>query len=753
MKKKTKKKYPRSRSASRHNSNIYKNYGEFIAAFRTSRNGGIAFRLINSRELLSYYDSIEKSQRADDFTVKNAEIRRITTSFDEIDVNNNVPTEILDESEKFFIDRYDAADAVSGDIVLLKQLAGHDCKVVKVLHRAYTEITGTAYEGIDELDEPVWAVEPDIKRLDFPIVITENPNSLPICEGDKVLVHITEYPEAEFPNALGRLVANYGDARSKKANYAAILEQNSVITKFSDEALEEAEERSKELVTLDGRVDLRGEKIFTLDGEDAKDLDDAISVRRHGDNFILGVHIADVSHYVTTGSALDREAMSRGTSIYFADRVIPMLPEALSNGICSLNSGVDRYVLSAFIEVDAEGEIINTELKKTVIRSVLRGSYGEFNQLLSGEADEEIISKYAVIPEETLQDALELYGTLKRKSDRRGALELESSEAKILIDENGEPIEIVKRTRGIGERMIEQFMLCANEGVANWLRTRSLPCVYRIHEQPDEEKIANFKNFAHGLGLTVPYQKKGSRVTAEYFSEILKEAITRGIEASVSSVLLRTMMKAKYSSVCSRHFGLGSGCYCHFTSPIRRYPDLSVHRIISAALENEDHTALNNKFAGFAALSARVSSDRELHALTVEREMDQLFKALYLSSHIGEEFDAAITGITAFGMFCTLPNTCEGLVNINTLDEHYEFNEASFCLVSRIHTYRLGESVKVKVSDVDISSRRIEFKLLNEPRQSFETAKSFSAEREYSSSKYGKSQRRGNSRKKRDRHR
>lgn len=672
----------------------------FVAKFFSSKHGGVAFKVTNASEL--------------------PELREDSLSFSKggtIGVSDGMRSAAddflaeLDESVKYFIDRRRCGTAVNGDIVLLRQTSRNDAEVDDILLRACTDICGTAHEAEDEDGNIVWVVVPENNKLEFDVIVTEPPYEGTPSEGDKVLVRITAFPDDEWEDAEGVILRVYGAPDSKTANYQAILDDNSVVTEFSAEALREAEEAASQVLLADGRVDLRDRFIFTLDGADAKDLDDAISVRREGSNYILGVHIADVSHYVRHKTRLDKEAMGRGTSIYFADRVVPMLPEALSNGICSLNADVDRYALTAEMTVSGTGEILKTELCKSIIRSSLRGVYSELNAVLAGEADEAMTAKYAVIPTEMLKSACELYEILRNKSERRGALELDSEEAAIVLNGDGEPIDIVRRERGFGELMIEQFMLCANEGVATWMSERGIPCVYRIHEQPDDDKLGAFLEFAHNLGLQPEYVRRGGKISASYFKRILDRARERGIATPVSYMILRTMMKARYSEICSGHFGLGSERYCHFTSPIRRYPDLTVHRVISFLLKNGSAEATRDKFSGFTALSARSSSDAELRALTVEREMDDLFKALYLSKFVGQSFTAVVSSVTAFGMFCRLPNTCEGLVPISSLDGYFIFNEKTLSLVGDTEKYRIGDVVNVRVESVDISMRRANFTL------------------------------------------
>ena len=682
-----------------------------VAKFFSSKRGGVAFRVVNASEIPAVdYDT----NMLEDAVIP--EENGVFGVKDGLRVGGGDFVAELDESEKFYIEKNRTCSALNGDIVKIRRVHRSDFEVIDILLRANENICGIAHEAEDEDGNTVWVVVPDDTKMEFDIIVTETPAE-PINEGDRVLVHVTVFPEFDYwegyEDAEGVILRVYGAPDSKAANYQAILDENSVVTEFSGEALLEAESVAAEPLEISGRVDLRDKFIFTLDGADAKDLDDAISIRREGENFVLGVHIADVSHYVRHKTRLDREAMGRGTSIYFADRVVPMLPKVLSNGICSLNAHVDRYALTAEMTVSADGEILDTQLSKTVIHSGLRGVYSEFNDVVAGTASEELMAKYSVIPKEMLKSALELYTILKKKSAKRGALDLDSDEAAIVLDEKGEPIDIVRRERGLGEMMIEQFMLCANEGVATWLYDRGMPCVYRIHEQPDEEKLSAFLTFAHNLGLQPEYIRRGGKISASYFSRILDRARERGIGTPVSFMLLRTMMKARYSEVCAGHFGLGSERYCHFTSPIRRYPDLTVHRIISAALKKGITQSVCDKFGGFTAISARSSSDAELRALTVEREMDDLFKALYMSKFVGQTFAATVSSVTSFGMFCRLPNTCEGLVPISSMDGFFVFNEKTLSLVSDEQRFSIGDTVTIRVETVDIPSRKIDFALVD----------------------------------------
>ena len=614
--------------------------------------------------------------------------------------------------DKYYIEETDTSGAMNGDIVKVKLLPRRrDVRVIEITERAVKTVIGTYI--LDERNGEEYYVEPDNTKLRFTIYITGNESGVQARDGDKVEVRLTYYPERFGEEAEGVINSVFGDSCTREANYSAILHESGIITKFSPEATSIAAESEHDIPQPFGRVDFRNDTVFTIDGADAKDLDDAICVKKNGDGYVLYVHIADVSNYVPEGSVLDKEAMQRGTSVYFSDKVIPMLPETLSNGICSLNSGLDRYTLSAIIDIDKFGEIKGVKPCKGIINSKVRGVYTEVNAIIDGEADNVLLEKYAPILDGTLDHALELYAKLKAKSERRGALELESAEAKIILDENGEPVDIIKRERGVAEMLIEQFMLCANEAIATYLTKKGLPCVYRIHEKPDSEKITAFIKFAHNLNLDPPYCKK-ENITPGYFGVILDKAKAKGLGFPVSHVLLRSLQKAKYSERNAGHFGLASTCYCHFTSPIRRYPDLAVHRILTAAITEEKNDSAK-RYASFAFKAAKKSSDAELRALEAERSIDDLYKTLYMNNHVGKEFDAVISSVTSFGIFCMLENTCEGLVPLMQMKNKYWFNPESVTLSCGSHVYRLGDAVRIKVERVDVSRRQIDFSLVNEP--------------------------------------
>ncbi len=544
-------------------------------------------------------------------------------------------------------------------------------------------------------DDPKIQLRPDV-REDMGASVGEKVEALIKRDG-------TSSPECD-------VIRIFGKTESKEANYDAILADEGIITEFTPAELSEAAASASEPLSEEGRVDRRKEIIFTIDGIGAKDLDDAVSLRRlAGGGYRLGVHIADVSHYVREKTALDRAAMARGCSVYFTDKVVPMLPEALSNGACSLNAGEDKYALSALIDLDASGEIVSLRLEESIINSRVRGVYSEVNELFSDSADKAVKSKYReVLP--TLVKMRELYLLLRAKNSSRGSIDFDAPEAEILLDENGLPIDIQKRERGDAERMIEQFMLTANEAVASHLKERGIPCVYRIHEQPPEDKLSDFIDYMHSLGFDASVINKG-KADAKTFKGLLALAEERGLLLPVSYTMLRTMSKARYSEVQKPHFGLGIENYCHFTSPIRRLSDLATHRIIKRTLLGQKQPGAYSSYAKRAAASA---TEAELRAVSAERRIDELYKVIYMEKHIGEEFDGIVTSVTSFGMFVELDNTCEGLVPASLMPGVFTFDEKTLTLRSGKVLYRIGDRVKIVVEGADIIRGKLSFLLREE---------------------------------------
>lgn len=641
------------------------------------------------------------------------------------------PEEGSGDGTDIYIPADETAYAVDGDTVVVRMHADRDRRerrtegeVIRIVSHSLTSVTGTVIPVPPEYpvtSETGLCVRPDDPSYNFIVLIDAGNDTVPHA-GSCVSAVITDYPD-HTGTACGIIERVFGESGTPDAVYASVFYEYGVPLgpngAFDGELLAEAERISEEGIhygadgvyggDIDGRLDLRGETVFTLDGADAKDLDDAISISRDGDGYILGVHIADVSHYVRPGSELDREAMRRGTSVYVTDRVVPMLPRPISNGICSLTAGVDRLTVSAIMHIDAQGRTVRSELHRSVIHSRLRGVYGELNDVIARGAESEYAEKYSVLGE-SLTCAQELYSILLDASGRRGALDMETDETRIILDENGAPRDIVLVERGTAERMIEQFMLAANEAVAQTLRTAGMPCVYRIHEDPSPEKMQAFSVFAHNLGLDIT-PLRGDRVTPAALSAVLAEAERRGIGSVVSVVLLRSLMKARYSTECTGHFGLALDNYCHFTSPIRRYPDLCVHRFIGMLADgaNAAEIAAAKRFAEQAAES---SNESELRAVGLERAIDDLYKAMYMSGREGEEFDGVVSSVTSFGMFVSLPNTVEGLVPISSLDGFFVFDERALTLSGNRTVYRLGTPVRVRLTRSDIVRRRIDFVLV-----------------------------------------
>ncbi len=503
-------------------------------------------------------------------------------------------------------------------------------------------------------------------------------------------------------------LVNFGKTESREANYNAILADCGIDVEFTREEEAEAAFFASLPVELGNRIDLRGEIIFTIDGEGAKDLDDAISLvcLRDG-GYELGVHIADVSHYVTERSHLDRAVMARGTSVYFTDKVVPMLPKSLSNGACSLNVGEDKYALSAIIKLSAKGELIDAEVKPSLIRSAVRGVYSEVNAIFENRADEKLLEKYkTVIP--SLEKMRSLYLILKDKSEKRGSVELDSPEAEILLDESGVPYDIIKRERGDAEKLIEAFMLAANEAVATKLFDAKIPCVYRVHEPPAPDKLDEFLNYAHNMGFDTSYISREKCSPAD-FSALLEAASRKELSLPLSYAMLRAMSKAKYSSERIDHFGLALEKYCHFTSPIRRLSDLATHRIIHKVLIEGKRAEL---YASYAKRAAAAASEAELRALAAERRIENLYKVIYMQSKIGEEFEATVSSVTSFGLFCMPDNTCEGLVPISELGWNFVFDEKNLTIRSRDTVYKLGDKVRVRLEEADIIRGKLRYSVV-----------------------------------------
>lgn len=531
--------------------------------------------------------------------------------------------------------------------------------------------------------------------------------------GDKVLCELTHRGQRHMEHRV-KIILNFGSADSAENCMKARIAQQDIPVEFTEKVLAEAKKVSSVGVTefdLQDRLDLRDEIIFTIDGVHSKDLDDAVSVKKHANGWTLGVHIADVSHYVRPNSPLDGEAFRRGTSIYYADQVIPMLPKALSNGICSLNAGYDRLTISAIMEISPEGDLLSQKFYKSVICSKVRGVYHEYNQILDHTASQEIKEKYEPV-RESLCLLAELADKLEHVKKLRGAPELESTETALMLDENGLCTGLAPIQRGRAERIIEACMLCANQAVARTAREKQFPLVYRVHEKPAPERIAVLKEMLLKLNQTVP-DFDTEEVQPSDIQKVLDMTREQPCFPVVNSLTLRSMAKARYSEKALGHFGLALKDYAHFTSPIRRYPDLVVHRILNDYLDGAETDWLQKRYAKFTENASEHASSTELRAVQLEREADACYAAEYMQAHIGEVFQGVITSVTDFGMYIQLENMAEGLLHMHDMPQgQYETEEGwYFKNILTGESYKLGDVLKVICTGADVSAGHIDLAL------------------------------------------
>lgn len=611
-------------------------------------------------------------------------------------------------------------DTVAIDIIKTADTAmdrGAEGKVVEIRKRATTQLAGefVAYTD-DEINETdlYGVVIPKDKKLNQFKVYAAAEGIRPV-DGSIVMVELTHYPEKNYATSLEGIVKQViGHKNDPGMDILSIVVSNGIPTKFPDDVLAEADQvpdtiNEKDLV---GRRDLREQLIVTIDGEDAKDLDDAVTVKKLANgNYFLGVHIADVSNYVTEGSQLDREAYERGTSVYLTDRVIPMIPQRLSNGICSLNPHVPRLTMSCEMEIDPKGQVVSHDIFPSVIQTTERMTYTAVNQILE-EQDEQVMERYKqLVP--MFQEMQELHQILEEMRIRRGAISFEDREAKILVEPDGQPTDILLRSRGVGERLIESFMLAANETVAEHFNKRNFPFIYRIHEQPKEEKMQRFFDFASALGIVVRGTK--GTITPKDLQKVIENVEDKPESAVINTMLLRSMQQARYSEDNFGHYGLAAEYYTHFTSPIRRYPDLIVHRLIRSY--GQDPSEANQTYwENELPEIAEHSSKMERRAVEAEREVDAMKKAEYMMDKVGEEFEGIISSVVKFGLFIELPNTIEGLIHINELKQDYfHFIENHLALVGERTglTFKIGQKVRVKVIKADPEERAIDFELID----------------------------------------
>lgn len=574
---------------------------------------------------------------------------------------------------------------------------GDEGEVLTILQRGSKELVGTFRR-----ERTGGTLHPDDRKFSTDIFIPSD-RCKGAADGVKAVARIRSY-EGRMP--VGEITEILGESGDFFVEERALIRAHNLKEDFPPEVLEAAERQAERspLDDLTGRIDLRDDLIITIDGEDTRDIDDAISIRRESGKFYLGVHIADVTHYVRWHSPIDNEAFSRGTSVYFPDRVLPMLPTALSNQICSLNEGVPRLTLSCFMTIDMNGKVLERRVVPSVICSRHRMTYKAITAIAQGDA--EMCAEYPDLVE-FVQTAVELTKILKRARESKGGVALDVKEAKILY-ENG-TISIPDYERTISHEMIEQFMVLANESVATIMTEKAMPFVYRIHERPGEEKAHDFLTFLREAGVFAKFDP--SRVTPADYQNLLRSLEGSPLYALVNRVMLRSMMKAAYSPENVGHFGLASDCYCHFTSPIRRYPDLCIHRIIKESFLAPEKT--REKYKKFVTEAAVQSSACEKNAAEAERDVDALYIVAYMQDKIGEEYDATISGVTSFGIFAELANTVEGLVPLETLpDDSYEFIEERFQLRGTKESFHLGEAIRVRVAGVDWGTRRVQFQFL-----------------------------------------
>ena len=609
--------------------------------------------------------------------------------------------------DDYFIPNRNLHGALHEDIVIAKKVdyslkgSSDEAEVLKILERGVKKLCGTFF-----YDRGKCYVRPDDKNFFEDVYIAPKKDG-GAKTGDKVFVKITGYfkgfsPDGEVIEILGR-------------RYELFAEENSIIKssgfdeKFPKSVNNQVSQISQEVAEnqLIGRVNFADRLIITIDGEDSRDFDDAVEVEKLANgNYRLGVHIADVSEYVKAGTPLDKEAFNRSTSVYFPDRVIPMLPKELSNGICSLNEGVLRLTLSCIMEIDQRGEVVDRQILKSAIKSKRRMTYTQVEAIVSG--DENYLKQFADIKDQILLMA-ELQSVLTAKRDERGSVDLDVKEGHITYVDG--KIEVNQRQSKRAYKIIEEFMVLANECVAEYAFYQELPILYRVHEKPTPEKATAFVEFLKALGINVRWKPENARPSD--FSAVLDKVKGLPFASIVNKVMLRSMQKASYYPENLGHFGLSSNCYCHFTSPIRRYPDLIVHRVLKCVLDG-DINAINDLYGDFIYNCATQTSEREKKATEAERAVDDLYKAKYMEDFIGQEFDAVISGVTSFGVFSELENSVEGITKLEDLPRgEYTLDQQRYTLTSKKYTFTLGDRVRVGVMGVDLTNRRVEFIILH----------------------------------------
>ena len=656
-----------------------------------------------TEEVIVYHSNKDKYMMLEKSHLRKGVMRTNKKGFGFVEVDN------LDDD--IYVAQDNMNGAIHDDIVLveitskmnLDRLEGRVLKVIKrQVQRYIGEITFDAKgKGHIKLDD---------NKIKLNIEIPKD-KSLNAVDGHKVVVELVK----KLNNNLkyeGKVVEIIGHKNDPGVDILSIIYKYNINTTFPDDVKEEVANINMEVLPGEyhGRRDLREQMIFTIDGDDTKDIDDAISIEKFANgHYKLGVHIADVSYYVKEGSPLDNEAMERGTSVYLVDRVIPMLPHELSNGICSLNPNVDRLAISCVMEFDSTGKQLDYEIFPSVIKSRIQMTYKKVNSILEKNVVPEGYEPYA----ETLREMAELATILRKAKVKRGYINFDIDEAKILVDENCKPTEITVRERGVGENLIEDFMIAANECVATHIYFMNLPFIYRVHEVPKEEKIRSFLAFVSNLGYSIPGDIKDTKPTT--MQKILKALEDKPEYKILSSLLLRCMQKAVYKPVNLGHYGLASTCYTHFTSPIRRYPDTTVHRLLRTYLfENKIDNTTIRKWEEKLVYIADHSSDRERASVDCEREVEDMKMAEYMENHIGEEFNGMISSVTSFGMFVELDNLVEGLVLLRDMPDFFVYDEERMTLTGeKSHVkYTIGDKVRVKVVRASKEDKTIDFEVV-----------------------------------------
>ena len=580
-------------------------------------------------------------------------------------------------------------------------------KVIKIIKREVTRVVGLFQEN-----KSFGFVVPDDKKFNQDIFIPKRFFS-GAKNDDKVVCEITVWPQ-ENRKPEGKIIEVLGQKGERGVEIDSIIRAHGLPEEFPKKVIDEANHVADQDLRdeIARRLDIRDLNIFTIDGEDAKDLDDAISIEElPNGNYKLGVHIADVTHYVKEKSKLDKEALKRATSVYLVDKVIPMLPKQLSNGVCSLNPFEDKLTLSCFMEIDSEGKVVNSDIAETVINSKARMTYTEVSDILEKD-DEKLKQTFAAQVDDFIK-AEKLARILMKRRQRRGAIDFDFPEAKIILNGNGEVVDIKHYERRISNKMIEEFMLVANETVAEHFYWLQLPFVYRIHETPSAEKMEDLKKFIATFGYTIKGDMEN--VHPKEIQGIVEKIKGTKEEESISTIALRSMKQAKYSPQCIGHFGLAAKYYCHFTSPIRRYPDLQIHRIIKEQLNNKINNKRQEQLAHIVEYASTQSSERERAAELAERDVHDFYKACYMADKVGQEFEGVVSSVTSFGMFVELENTVEGLIRLaNMRDDYYIFDQEKYTIIGeRTHkTFKIGDTVKIQVENVNVDFREIDFRLI-----------------------------------------